>query len=61
MSGSLSVPKEIADSAASDLDNVIVVDDLKKEPWDFPPPGRQSTQRVTDAWFKVRVSITEGQ
>ena len=50
-----SVPAKTADDAAVDLRTCIEFERLnqREAPWLYPPPGRPSTQRVTEAWFKV--------
>jgi hypothetical protein len=61
MSSSLSVPKEIADEAATDVAIAMMNENLYREklPFIHGPPGRPRTQRVVDAWFNVCVTNTE--
>jgi len=53
------VPKAIADAAAQDLEACTDRTRLIQAtiPWLYPPPGRTLSQRVTDAWFKVRAKM----
>ena len=51
------VPAEVANAAAKDLESCVEAERLDQQgiPWLYPPPGRPLTQKVTDAWFKVRI------